>query len=292
MAIGFSLNPVDWVESAWDVVDDIPGFSQLGDGVKSLVTGPLRDVANTVVGKVVLRALAGTVYAFGAGLLGAAGPQLASVAFAIPGLARGEDFWSAWFEESLYRAKSAAEILGPGVANDAMKTPEVKQVLDEVAKYSGQFLGQKIELFQLTTSEVAKRLGVPSLSVASVAARFGISEYAAAKALNVLLPDDFPIDGNDYDLSGKRKKGLTLVFRPPPTFAQRAAMSSGLTTALRTTLVEAQVKKDAEAAEAAEAAAAAALDSATESQTRANVAIVGVATAGALAVAWWYFNRR
>lgn len=300
MPIGFSLNPIEWVEDAWntvsnvadrvwDVADNIPGVAEFGSGFRSLVTGPLRDVANSAAGQIVLRALAGSVYAAGATALGPMlGPQLASAAFAIPGVARGEDFWSSWFQESWYRAKEAASILGPGAVDDAIKVADFKKIGDELKSVG---LGSAPALEQ-----VAGRLGIPtSFDAEAFAKRLGVSEYAAAKVLARMFPDRFSFNPNFYDpLSGNRKPGIALVFRPPPSVAKQAAVASGINAALQELIAKQQAaeQKAAIVAFAARAPELAAMAKAKKLESAGNVALVGVATAGALAAAWWYFERR
>jgi len=189
---------VDVAEAAWDVLDEVPGVAEFGDGFRDLINGPLKDFANSAVGKIVLRALAGSAYAVGAGFLGPMiGAQLASAAFALPGLARGEDFWSAWFEESWYRAKTTADIVGPGVVEDLGFVREVERALNDLKALLPDYAS-------LTAEEAASRLGISGMfDVQGLAKRLNVSDYAAAKARWALFPQ-FPVQPGSYDsVTGK-----------------------------------------------------------------------------------------
>jgi hypothetical protein len=115
---------VDFAEDAWDatggkVVDLASNVFEalpVSGPLKDLVNGPLRDFANTAVGKTVLRAVASSFFG---PLSWHIGPQLASVAWALPGLFRGEPFEKAWFDEVKWRTEKTAEILAPGAFEGA-----------------------------------------------------------------------------------------------------------------------------------------------------------------------------
>lgn len=107
MAIGWVGSDVwdaaaDVVSSVWDRV---PGSELVDD----FTGGPLQDFANTAVGKVILRAIATSVTG---GLAPVLGPQLATVAWTIPGVLRGEPWDEAWLLEFNHRAEAAAQQLG------------------------------------------------------------------------------------------------------------------------------------------------------------------------------------
>jgi hypothetical protein len=94
---------------AWDLIDDIPGFEQLGDGTKALFKGPLRDFAQGSIGQSVLRALA----SFAMGPVGyVAGPWAMMCAASLPGMMRGDAFADALLSENLWRLEKTVEILG------------------------------------------------------------------------------------------------------------------------------------------------------------------------------------
>lgn len=85
--------------------DDVTRF------IGSLVTGPLKDFANTDVGRAVLRAFATSQYYYLAPILG---PQLAAIAFAFPGLAQGKEPVKAWVDEFVYRVRTTGAMISSG----------------------------------------------------------------------------------------------------------------------------------------------------------------------------------
>jgi hypothetical protein len=94
----------------------VPGVSWFGD--------QLKDFANSTGGKIVMTAL--TSLSFDAlssalSVFTIAAPQIASLTFAIPGLARGEPFFQAWLVEFLSRVKQTIEILGGQIGADVGK---------------------------------------------------------------------------------------------------------------------------------------------------------------------------
>src|SRR4051812_44237510 len=78
------------IDDAWNALkDNVPGFQEVSDAVDAVVTGPVRDFARTSVGRTILSVAAGSLTG---GLAPMLGPQLATVAFAMPGMAAGESF--------------------------------------------------------------------------------------------------------------------------------------------------------------------------------------------------------
>lgn len=143
---GFFSDVWDTVTSPFvagaDFVASLPGFSQAGELVK--------DFANTATGKIVLRAMA-TAFA---GPLGAiVGPQLATIAWAIPGLLRGDDFEDAWYSEFRDRVEKTAEILGPEIAPELMS--QLETAMGELA--AEWKIGDRVTW---TLEELARRSGV------------------------------------------------------------------------------------------------------------------------------------
>lgn len=149
----------DVIDAAVDTADDItkalglpPIASDVKDAIVDLVKGPLRDFANTDVGRMVLRAFAtGLYYQLGPIL----GPQFAAVAFAVPGVLRGEKFDQAWTTEFIWRVTTTATILGGMYLDDAN------------ADFQTQ--SQHIDLSQLPTTD---QLGENLMQVVSLAKQF------------------------------------------------------------------------------------------------------------------------
>ncbi len=166
------------VDLAVSVFEGLPTYGPL----KDLVEGPLRDFAKTAVGRVVFRALATALTGSTAALLG---PQLATIFWAAPGLARGDNFVEAWTSEFADRAELTAIYFGA-----------------EPAKKLGDQL-------KLATADFAKTHGIDQWvqeGAKSIANRLGIQEYAAESARN-LWNGVMPPRSVDYDLAtGERKK--------------------------------------------------------------------------------------
>ncbi len=122
----------DAISSGWDaVVDTVPGAREVVDVVDSVLVGPVRDFAQSGVGRAMLTALATSVTG---GLAPVLGPQLATVAFAIPGVAAGDDFITAWTQEFGSRVKQTAEIMGADVV-PATWGDQLSKAADYLNKY-------------------------------------------------------------------------------------------------------------------------------------------------------------
>lgn len=302
----------DVAKAAWDVVDEIPGVAELGDGFEAVVTGPLRDLAKTVPGQIILRSLAGSMFALGPALATVAGPQLAlaygSVAIAAPGLARGESFWSAWFQEGWYRAKTTAQILGTEAAGQIMAEASGKmtEALQEITTMVGQnpilkSLGVPLQIPGV--EELATKLGIPtSFDVEALAKRFGLDEWSAAMVRTELYPDLFPLPSrSEYDMvTGKKKKLIrTLGKRKSEPALNRYAMTVTpvvplSSPAVARALVSAKTGKPV-ASPSVDVAVTSA-DNASPRQraldSAGSIALVGVGTAAAIALAWAHFRKR
>lgn len=177
-------------EDAYDVADDAVStvVDTAGDAVRAVPGGAelLRAAghfANTGVGLAVLRAMSTMFYASVAWPLG---PQLASVMFAVPGLARGDDFTHAWLTEVKWRAEETAKVLGPGIV-DAFG----KQLTDALRKLAEEYGGE--DLLELGVSELA--------------ARFHIREDVAAFALAIWNHVKLP-SRDEFDPATGRQLGV------------------------------------------------------------------------------------
>jgi hypothetical protein len=81
-----------------------------------------QDFANSSVGHIILQAVASSAFGPFSAVLG---PQLGSIAFALPGIVRGERFDQAYFKELAFRLTELASIMAPqvaGVVGDQIKT--------------------------------------------------------------------------------------------------------------------------------------------------------------------------
>jgi hypothetical protein len=181
VAIGwFGEGVFDWigdrVSDAGDVFSEVaavvPFAPELGGALKDVINGPLRDFARTPYGLAVLRAMSTTIYG---PLAWTIGPQVASLAFALPGLLRGEDFWRAWLTEVQWRAEKTAETLGPGAADVAT------QQAFEAAQKAAEMLPEELR----------------SLALSELAARLNVSEWAAAMGRWMVAQIPLPPEGFD-----------------------------------------------------------------------------------------------
>jgi hypothetical protein len=171
-------------DTSVDVLKSVPGGAELAGAVDDFMTGPMRDFAKTPAGMLIWRAAAGALYG---PLAWQIGPQVASFMFALPGLARGQDFADAWFDEVRYRAETTAEILAPGLGTVALSPLQ-----QAIAKLPLSGLLNKIptELFAMPLKDIARELGIDD-------------HWAVAMALSGQLPE-FPVpDIRDFvDVTG------------------------------------------------------------------------------------------
>lgn len=218
MAIGWVGSDVaDWIgERASDAGDAftsvaavVPFSRELGAALKDLINGPLRDFARSPYGLVVLRAMTTTIYGPLAWMIG---PQVAALAFALPGIARGEDFWHAWLTELNWRAEKTAEALAPSVS--AAITPKIQ----EAAQALSALLPEQVQSYAL--AELADRLHVDEWTVAMAEALLGM----------IPIPNR-----NDYDpITGGRRGGAALS-----AFALRASSAAYIAAKARDVCVKA-----------------------------------------------------
>lgn len=163
-----------------DAVHIIPGVDWLGE--------ELKDFANTAAGHWVLVVMASAMYPYtsgtwslGAGSYGTAapimislGPQIGSLAWALPGVAKGDSFVTSWFTEFVNRVMTTIAILSAGalsaaaaaagalIASEVSKEmmaqiqPAINKVLNDPTVKD--LLAKGIDL-----NTVAKATGIPNL---------------------------------------------------------------------------------------------------------------------------------
>jgi hypothetical protein len=152
-----------------DFADLIEGGAEW---LKEVIAGPLKDWAGTDVGKTILRAMATSL---SGGLANVLGPQLASVAFALPGLARGEAFDEAWWKEFTWRVEKTAEILGPAIAEkiqNELKAAGSKLRTLAAERFPDLPLDQAIDKLSIGVEWLADELGIQD-DVAAAALSLG-----------------------------------------------------------------------------------------------------------------------
>lgn len=130
------------VEDAWKAMkDNVPGFQEVADAVDAVVDGPVRDFARTAVGQTVLSIAASSLTG---GLAPVLGPQLCTVAFALPGMAAGEPFAQAWTQEFCKRVEQTAAILGSEYAGKI-----AGEALAKLKTYSDKFNADGLDFHKL-----------------------------------------------------------------------------------------------------------------------------------------------
>lgn len=148
----------DVVNAAAGVVGSIPGVS----AAVQFFGSELQDFANTTIGQIALDMLASYVFPEVAMVVG---PQLASVVFAGPGLAKGEGFVQAWLTDFMKRLEQLADIEGADVAGAiaGQLEPALAQ-LEQLAQQAGIDPTQYATQLESYTSDqvhkLAQQLGV------------------------------------------------------------------------------------------------------------------------------------
>ena len=180
----------DWsTTSVQDVINAVPGGTW-AQGAVSSVANVLGDAAKTGVGKVLLTALASSLYVplenagvpFTNGAL-SVGPQLASVVFALPGVTAGDPFLQAYTQDLGERVQGLIAYFGgqaAGVAFSQAFTDQAQQLLNNpnfqrVLDQAGGKLGPEV------TDGTLRALGIDA---ASIAKQFNVRADAAAAAIN------------------------------------------------------------------------------------------------------------
>lgn len=262
---------VDVVEGAADIVSEVPGIDKLIE-----VTG---DFVDTAVGQTVLRAIATTMTG---GLALYVGPQLASVAFAFPGLMRGEDFDEAWLQEFAWRVEKTAEIVG------ADFLPKVGEEVVALFERAWAELGPEIQ--QLANE-----------SIEDLAKRFGVREDIAAQ-FRALIRREFlhpsekfdPYTGKRITVSSAVRQGFSASIPRTTTVYQNAksAQIGKASTSISASLARAsstmRISQPASVQPSPPEVVRAVSPHAEQSSALPN-ALVAVGVVGALgAIYWWY----
>lgn len=157
-----------------DVVDEIPGASD----ALQFFGNEAQDFANTTFGQVCLRAfVTWTAYPALAGVLG---PQLAAVSFALPGVAKGDDFDQAWLGEFMYRLEKTAEIVGGDAANQA--AAQFQPIVDQ--------LSQQAQNAGLDPQSFASNLeGIGAAKLQAMAQQLGVRADMLQTAIDYLAKE-------------------------------------------------------------------------------------------------------
>lgn len=265
----------DIATSIWDGVRKVPGVDVLAEQVG--------DFANTTLGKTVLTALASSLY--GTLAWTAAGPQLATVAWTVPGLLRGDSFEEAWLSAFKERVKKTGEMVGADVGR-------------LVGEQVGQILGKLGEMFPPG--------GLP-WSVQQIAEYFGVREDAAALAKDLfnkgLAGVDTAIVGRPddaYDFAtGRLRAAYTELeqhfSKPAVRLALRSAQPKAIQLRLRTGGGSAPAPSAPTEFVPTEEDAFFNAGSSVETSEGPSVVPYVLAAAGVVVVGagtWWYARRR
>lgn len=146
----------DAVSSAWDDLKAAPGIGPIATALDDFASGPLKDFAQTTIGKVVLTAVSANAYLLAAPAVGA---QLAAVTFALPGVAAGESFAKAWTEAFLERVTALIKyFVGQGIPDD-VATSDAGEALSSGMQKVQDFAAQ-VNVTGMSFQELAQRAGV------------------------------------------------------------------------------------------------------------------------------------
>lgn len=198
-AVGFRIPVIsDVAEGVWDfttsIFTRIPGSEWIETAVESGATW-IGDMAKTVPGKIVLvgisnalvfPAIAGLAVPSASGMI-FIGPQVASAAWAIPGVVRGESFSEAYAKELTWRTMAIVEWFGgeEGKKAAAEFTQGVTEILDRPEVKEG--LRQFKEAFNLSGEDAQAKLKEAGLDPTSLSNRYGGRGDSAAAATNGML---------------------------------------------------------------------------------------------------------
>jgi hypothetical protein len=267
----FGEDAIDWVgdrlSDAGDVFSSVAGqipfAPELAGALRDVINGPLRDFARSPVGLVVLRAMSTTIYG---PLAWTIGPQVASLAFALPGLMRGDDFMRAWLTELQWRAEKTVEIGAPGVG--ASLTPKIQAAAAEMAKML------PAEVRGLALSELAKRLRV--------------DQWVAAMARWLVAQIPIPPRESFDPLTGELRSVLT----KEASIAERTSSSDAAAWAVRQASVAERTRSTSfihllDTMQPTAVAADAPVEK-PRTGTMGNVALVGLIGAAGAALVWFY----
>lgn len=193
----------DAVDAAVAEINKIPGMQW--------ATGLISDFANTDVGKAFFRFVSPlaipTLWA-----IPFVGPVVAGVSFALPGLARGQPFLTAYAAE----LRAAAAQVGQDIFKSEF--PDAVDEAETIARYAGKIAGQFPDDVAKVVEGFAKSLGVPlppdiDVLTSAFAKKIGVREDVARVALNQVLGLP-PLDDTTISLTYDPATGL---LRPKKT---------------------------------------------------------------------------
>jgi hypothetical protein len=270
----------DIVDAAEDVassaVDAIPG---------------LKDFAGTVVGKVVLTAISGGLYAAAAPTLG---PQLAAITFALPGLARGESFAKAWTQGFVERVTALIKyFVSVGIPDDLASSEAgniAQAAFDKLNVYAAQFKIDGLDIHALARlAGVREDFAAQYLAQATGDLSF-VTDHTFDPATGVMLPDAPTIQDKLRQLAQQQVAHAQEVARIAPaaatsTLARGQAAQTAVHALAFGPVAGGVLARAAVQAPATRAVAPADAPRSTSGQDFALVAIGAIALG---ALYWWY----
>lgn len=263
------------VDVAGDVFTSLPGGVQVSGALRDLVNGPLRDFAKTPVGMTVLRSIATAVYGPLANSLvywGVPfGAQMATIAWAVPGLVRGERFDEAWMLEFRWRAEKTAEIVGPGILDSF--GAQLRQALDQLASFYG--VG---ELVDITAEQLASKLGI----------RVDVAAYVIS-----LWNRTAPPPREVFDLrTGRRLKTVERrTTYADSRFGTRSEAFASPASSTSSTATHTLGRRPSAAATPISSTGASSSSSRSSSTTRSDLALAATIVLAAGALVWWHIEE-
>lgn len=267
-----------------DVAEEIPMAPELAGALKDVVNGPLRDFARSDLGMTVLRAMSTTIYG---PFAWAAGPQIAALAFAVPGLARGEDFWTAWLSELQWRGQKTAEIVAP-MASEAL-TPKIKEAAEQL---SAIIPYEDVRAYAL--GELSARLRVDEWTTAMAMAVLGLAPIPSRAEFDPASGRSLASSGGGATLGLRRRSSGAPSSRPAMNACEAAAEASrvgqslAIQRALRSKCYAAQDAGEIDGSGRTIAGGDVdAGDPSVRNGTGSNVGLGLVIGAAALALVWW-----
>jgi hypothetical protein len=205
------------------ILDRLPGSKWVKDAVNA-GAGWIGDFAKTPLGFWTLQVITNNLYGPLASQTGTYGPQIASVVWAVPGLAKGDSFSEAYVTEWVNRAVGVAQFFaGKGVGDvvaqlggqvtGLLANPDFKQLFDQFkAQFPGQVTRQLLVQAHLTPEEISKKFNVRPDAAATA-----INAQLKTKLYNVGAPQEglSEFDANGIPFHPTTATVLVPIIVPP-----------------------------------------------------------------------------
>lgn len=175
--MGIDLTP------GWNISDTVSGVERIVNQATKPIGDALGQFANSGIGQFIMQAATTGIFTV---LAGPFGPQLASVAFALPGIAKGDDFAKAYTTELFRRIDLTGKIIG----EDAIKqvTSQLSQYVDKLKDIVPPDIGDRVMAF--LSSNTSGLGGIVDLQTQLVNIAKDNKQYV--DALSKLIPGQTP----------------------------------------------------------------------------------------------------